>query len=317
MLRLKKSERKINIAADLRISGEIRFDEPMAEHTTFKVGGPADVFAIPSDENDIRELLKFAKSKSIPCFVLGGGANILVADAGIRGVVIDMSRFNSITAAPLENGATVLSVGAGLPVSRAAAWAADHKLGGLEFIYSMPGSVAGAVWMNARCYNADISGILSHVDLISRTGNPSRYHPKPDDFAYKRSPFQDADSIMTGVGFSLRSADPRSLWMEMKDHESDRTAKGHFAAPCAGSVFKNNRVFGQPSGAIIDSLGLRGFSIGGAKVSDLHANIIINADNASAADVRAVSDHLAREVKNRLGFELEREILLVGEWEAL
>ena len=288
----------------------------MAEHTTFKVGGPADLFALPANEDDVRELLRFAASESIPCFVLGGGANILVADAGIRGIVIDMAQFDSITAAPPENGTTLLSVGAGLPVSQASAWAADHGLGGLEFIYSMPGSVAGAVWMNARCYGADISSVLSHVDLLSRTGSPSRYLPKPEDFAYKQSPFQGADSIVTGVGFTLRPADPQALWKEMKDHESDRTAKGHFAAPCAGSVFKNNRAFGQSSGAIIDSLGLRGFSIGGAKVSDLHANIIINTGSASAADIRAVSDHVAREVRDKLGFELEREILLVGEWEA-
>jgi UDP-N-acetylmuramate dehydrogenase len=179
----------------------------------------------------------------------------------------------------------------------------------------MPGSVAGAVWMNARCYDAEISGILTHVDLFSRAGVSSRYDPKAEDFAYKRSPFQYSDAIMTEVGFSLRPADPDSLWEEMKRHESDRTAKGHFAAPCAGSVFKNNRAFGKTTGAIIDGLGLRGFSIGGAKVSDRHANIIINADNASAAEIRAVSDHLAREVKEKLGFTLEREILLVGEWE--
>ncbi|MEE8440501.1 MAG: UDP-N-acetylmuramate dehydrogenase [Spirochaetia bacterium] len=310
MFRLKKSDPKINI------TGELRFHESMAGHTTFKVGGPADVFAIPADEGDIVEILRFAESESIPTFILGGGANILVADAGIRGIVIDMGRFDSITAAPPKDGTTVLSVGAGLPVSRASAWAADHGLGGLEFIYSMPGSVAGAVWMNARCYDAEVYDILSHVDLLSRTGHASRYQPKAEDFAYKHSPFQGTDSIMTSVGFALRPADRQSLWKEMKDHESDRTAKGHFAAPCAGSVFKNNRAFGRPSGAIIDGLGLRGFSIGGAKVSDLHANIIINADNASAADIRAVSDHLAREVKERLGFRLEREILLVGEWEA-
>jgi len=309
VFRLKKSGPKINIA------GQLRFNEVMAEHTSFRVGGPADIYAIPANEEDILELLSFARSESIPYFVLGGGANILVADAGIRGIVLDMARFDSITAGPMENGSTVLSFGAGLPVSQAAAWSADHDLGGLEFIYSMPGSVAGAVWMNARCYDAEISGILSHVDQISSTGGHSRYRPTAEDFGYKLSPFQGGDSIMTSAGFSLRPADSQTLWREMKDHERDRKMKGHFAAPCAGSIFKNNRAFGQPSGAIIDSLGLRGFSIGGAKVSDLHANIIINAGNATAADIRAVSDHLAHEVEKRCGFLLEREVLLVGEWE--
>jgi UDP-N-acetylmuramate dehydrogenase len=128
VLRLKKSDPKINIA------GEIRFDEPMARHTTFRVGGPADIFAIPANEKDLRTLLSFAESESITHFVLGGGANILVADTGIRGMVIDMAQFNWTSAAPGEDGTTILSVGAGLPVSMASAWAADRALGGLEFI---------------------------------------------------------------------------------------------------------------------------------------------------------------------------------------
>jgi UDP-N-acetylmuramate dehydrogenase len=310
VIRLKKSAPKINI------TGEIRFDEPMAEHTTFKVGGPADIFAIPANEEDLRTLLRFAGSESVPHFVLGGGANVLVSDAGIRGMVIDMARFDWIAAEPREDGSTLLGVGAGLPISQASAWAADHQLGGLQFIYAMPGSVAGAVWMNARCYGTDIFGVLSHVDRLSRAGVASRYHPAPEAFSYKKSPFQGSDSIMTGVGFVLQPADSKSLWKEMNDHERDRTAKGHFLAPCAGSVFKNNREFGQPTGALIDSLGLRGFQVGGARISDLHANIIINADNASAADIRSVADHMAREVKEKLGFTLEREVLVVGEWEA-
>ena len=144
MLRLKNSVPKINIA------GELWLNEAMAGHTPFRVGGPADVYAIPENLADLRSLVHWAESESVPFFVLGGGANILVSDAGIRGLVIDMKKFNGISTSGTAKG-VVLHAGAGLAVSDASAWAADRGLSGLEFIYAMPGSVAGAVWMNARC----------------------------------------------------------------------------------------------------------------------------------------------------------------------
>ncbi len=286
----------------------------MAAHTTFGVGGPADVYAIPDSEADLAELLRVAAQASLPCFVLGGGANILVADAGIRGLVIDMSRFNEIGESSPESTTHCVEVGAGLPVSEASAWSADRGLQGLEFIYAMPGSVAGAVWMNARCYGAEILDVLKFVDYLEPDGTKVHYEPEESDFSYKRSPFQGTRRIMTKVGFVLKEGDSDPLWEEMRDHERDRTAKGHFAAPCAGSIFKNNRDFGAPSGVIIDQLGLRGFAVGGAKVSDLHANIIINAGGATAADIRAVIEHVEETVCRERGLELEREILYVGNW---
>lgn len=310
MLRLRNYHPKINIR------GDVRYNEPMAGHTTFRVGGPADIFAVPVDTDDLQALLTFARDEGLPWFVLGGGANILVADRGIRGLVISMAAFDSIRSPPGKAGRTTLSVGAGLPISDASAWAANHGLSGLEFIFAMPGSTAGAAWMNARCYGREIFDILSHVDLLDESGHPERYVPRPQDFAYKASPFQNRTCVMTEIAFGLAHGSPEALWKEMREHESDRRAKGHFAAPCAGSMFKNNRAFGKPSGAIIDSLGLRGYSVGGAKVSDLHANIVINNGGATARDIRAVADHVAEAVRERLGIVLEREVLLVGDWGA-
>lgn len=304
MLRLKEWPRKINI------DGEIARGRLLAGQTTFGVGGPADLFARPAHTDDLIVLVAAAERAGLPWFALGGGSNILVSDRGVRGLVIDLSALDGTR---LEG--TTLTVGAGLPMSDAAAAAAEHGLGGLDFIYAMPGSVGGAVWMNARCYDGEIYNVLEEVEYVSEDGTLMSYRPKPEDFGYKRSPFMEWPVAMTRVRFRLHPADPEGLWKKMHAHETDRRAKGHFAAPCAGSVFKNNRAFGRPSGVIIDSLGLRGFRIGDAQVSPQHANIVINLGNATAGDIRRVIEHVQNEVARRLGYELEREVLYVGDWD--
>lgn len=305
MVRLRQWQTKINI------KGTLRADEPLAPHTTFRVGGPADLYAVPKDEDDLIRLISTATEDDIPYFVLGGGANILVSDRGVRGLVIDMQAFSQT-----EHDGTRLTAGAGAAISDVSAYAADHDLAGLDFIYAMPGSVGGAVWMNARCYDGEIFPILHSVDLVTADGEPTTYIPRSEDFAYKRSPFMSNSAVMTRVRFSLKPGKRAGLWENMRDHEHDRRSKGHFAAPCAGSIFKNNRAFGRPSGAIIDSIGLRGFSVGGAKVSDQHANIVVNADAATASEVRAVIEHVHDSVLERLGLDLEREVIYVGDWGA-
>lgn len=281
----------------------------MAEHTTFGVGGPAEVFVVPANTEDAVAIIKFARSEGHSYFVLGGGANIVVADAGMPGIVIETSALNGVR----EDDMAILA-GSGAPISEVSAWAAESGRSGLDFVYSMPGSVGGAVWMNARCYDSEILSVLTYVDYLDEEGCLNRYIPQPDDFGYKRSPFQSRQVLMTEVGFSLGSEEPEVLWVRMREHEEDRRAKGHFAAPCAGSAFKNNREFGEPSGKIIDRAGLRGFQIGGAKVSDLHANIIINAGGATATDIRRVVEHVTDTVRRERGFALEPEILFVGDW---
>ena len=281
----------------------------MARHTTFKVGGPADLFAVPESVDDLAGLLQSIRHESLPCFVLGGGANIVVSDKGIRGIVVDTKLLNT-----MEIVGSRLTVGAGAPISDAAAFAAERGRSGLEFIYAMPGSVGGAVWMNARCYGGEIADVLESVDVITREGERQRYTPGPDDFDYKRSPFQRRTAIMTSVTFRLGEGIRAELWRLMRDHEADRQAKGHFDAPCAGSVFKNNRTFGKPSGQIIDEAGLRGTRVGGAQVSDRHANIIVNTGAATAAEIRQLTDLIRSKVFELTGHELESEIMFVGDW---
>jgi len=296
-------------AGKINIRGELLVDEPLGPRTTFRVGGPADVLARPRSADDVAELLRVARSDGVPWFVLGGGSNMLVADRGIRGLVIDTTSLGGVSLSGHR-----LTAGAGTPISDASAYAADRDMAGLEFIYAMPGSVGGAVWMNARCYGGEIYDVLERVELVHADGSVGRYEPRPEDFGYKRSPFMEHASIMTSVSFRLTPGDARRLWESMRAHEADRRAKGHFEAPCAGSVFKNNRAFGRPSGALIDSLGMRGYTIGGAKVSDRHANIVVNTGGATASEIRAVIEHVQERVRAALGLSLEREVLFVGDW---
>ena len=295
------------VISALRFEGCMRFDEPLSRHTSFQVGGPADAFLSPVCVDDVAEVMRL--SDEIPVVVLGAGANILVSDRGIRGIVLDMRALNSH-----RFDGTTLVAGAGLNMSDAALMASERDLAGLEFIYSMPGSVGGSAWMNARCYGRSVADALEYADVVDRTGTLSRIIPSPNDFAYKISPFQKRTWAIVEAGFRLQPGDGEEIRKAMADHEQDRTRKGHFLLPSAGSVFKNNRAFGQPSGKILDSLGFRGTCSGGAMVSEGHANIIVNTGTATAADILRLIVRAEKSVEDRLGFILEREIRLVGDW---
>jgi UDP-N-acetylmuramate dehydrogenase len=293
----------------IKIGGTVRLDEPMAEHTSFRIGGPADVYVVPADAREAAQVQGLCARESVPCFLLGGGTNVLVSDRGIRGVVIDLSHLSGIDV----EGTSIIARG-GTPVSDVAAAALDSCLTGMEFAYALPGSVAGAVWMNARCYEKEISDILSFVEHLDSDFTSRRYVMRKDDWAYKKSPFQAIRGAILTAGFTLAPGDPVRIRAEMQDHKQDRGRKGHFLFPCAGSVFKNNRAFGAPTGKLIDSLGLKGTWAGGARVAPFHGNIIVNADKARASDVLSLIELLESEVRRRLGFELEREVILVGDW---
>lgn len=316
-----------------------RLDEPLAEKSTFKVGGTADLFAEPVDAEEFQALLRFAKDNNLPVFVLGGGANILISDKGVRGLVICTSKLDAFEGgagqgsstgknadAPVApnsdeasgHGRSIFEIGAGLPVSEASAKAADMGWGGLDFIYSMPGSFGGAVYMNARCYGSEIGDVLESVRYIDAETPDFAIKtlvPEPGQFSYKDTPFMKHAWYVVSAKLRFVKADPEKLWIRMKECQADRAAKGHFLAPCAGSVFKNNHAFGAPSGKIIDGLGLRGYSIGGAKVSDLHANIIINNGGAKASEIRQLMNEIHGRVLTETGFDLEAEVELIGEWD--
>jgi UDP-N-acetylmuramate dehydrogenase len=293
---------------------DVRYDEPMSAHCTFKVGGPADCWLRPSGGDFsafASALFEAARAENIPVFVLGGGANILVADEGVRGIVLDTGGL----AGEAGRGPGRLIFRSGTGLDDAAEIAASAGLSGLEFFAVMPGSVGGAVWMNARCYGRDTAGVLAETEVIDFSASPPLFQRLPAvsaEFGYKRSPFQGLDVLILSAAFNLVPKDPALIRAEMASFRSDRENKGHYRFPSAGSVFKNDEGFGKPTGKIIDELGLRGLQIGGARVAPWHGNMIINTGNATAADIRNLAGEVASRVRNATGFVLETEILFVG-----
>jgi UDP-N-acetylmuramate dehydrogenase len=308
----------LGVAEAVRFSGEIRRDEPMAEHTSFKVGGPAEVWARPQGEcfpDFAAALAGKARELRIPLFILGGGANLVVADRGIRGIVLDTTGWTGWsfgnTADP-GGQAVSMTVRSGTPVDQAADAAAELGWGGLEFLAGMPGSIGGAVWMNARCYEKQVSDVLLGTELLDENLRRVWVPRSEGEFGYKQSPFQKRDALIMAATFRLEKRAVEAIGEEMAGFRKDREAKGHYRFPSAGSVFKNNRKFGKPAGKIIDELGLRGLRVGGAQVAPWHGNIIVNTGGASAADIRRLTEMLEERVKHETGFELEREIIFTS-----
>jgi UDP-N-acetylmuramate dehydrogenase len=307
---------------------EYRFDEPMSGHTTFRVGGPADLWIRPRGEGFpvlAGLVLCLAREEGIPLFILGGGANLVVSDRGIRGIVLDTGGWTGLS--EREGDPSSLWIRAGTPVDQAVELAAGRSLSGLEFLAGMPGSVGGAVWMNARCYDRSVSDVLGETESLvfpasnqGRESGPARGEVKripvnPGDFAYKKSPFQAMDALILSACFTLAPGSPEKIRAKIEALRRDRKERGQYRFPSAGSAFKNDRALGAPTGKIVDEMGLRGFAIGGAQVAPWHGNFIINQGNATAGDIRALTEELIRRIRAERGFAPEPEILFVGEWQ--
>ena len=299
------------ILEKINIRGELKRNEPMSSHTTFKTGGPAEFFFIPRSLEGLKAILSFCKEYGVPYFILGGGANILVSDRGINGIVINMEHFNRI-----QFQDTLCYADSGASMNMAAEQAGEKGFSGLEFIFAMPGTVGGAIWMNARCYGSSLSDILYSVDYLDENLSLKKITRKMilETAGYKKSFFQTSDSIILKGEFLLKKGDRETIKDLMAAHKKDREDKGHFLFPSAGSIFKNNRKFGEPTGAIIESLGLKGRSIGGAQVAPFHGNIIINKGTATSKDIRDLIELCKDEVQQKRGILLEREVQYVGLW---
>ena len=289
------------------INAKVLAHEDMSLHTTFKIGGPADYFVVPNDIEALKKAREAAVQAGLECFILGGGANVLFPDSGYKGVVIATEGLKQIF---LETNG-LLHAGCGAAISDVAQFASSVGRAGLQYFYSMPGSTGGAIYMNARCYNASISDALKAAVYLDGDGSVRILETAEGGFDYKKSPFQTNGGIILEGIFATTGGVAAELLQEMEGYKKDREAKGHFAYPCAGSVFKNNRAFGLPSGKIIDNLGLRGYTVGGAKISEHHANIIVNCGNATAQDVKDLVNLIQVRVKEATGFQLEREIIYV------
>jgi UDP-N-acetylmuramate dehydrogenase len=312
-------------------NAEFRFNEPMSGHTSFQVGGPADCWVKPLGDASFdfaAALIDAAKEENIPLFILGKGANILVSDKGIRGIVLDSTGWTGekMGAAAIAANSAEDSIGtdsavmifrSGTSADEAAKAAAARGLGGLEFLAGMPGSMGGALWMNARAYEKEMADTVICAEIIDFSALKAIrriIQTNKSEFSYKSSPFQNLHCLILSVYCSLHPRDKKEICSEMETYRMDREAKGHYRFPSAGSVFKNNRSFGKPTGQIIDELGLKGFSIGGAQIAPFHGNIIINTGSAAAHDIRSLIELTAEKIKKSTGYIPEPEIIFIGDW---
>jgi len=289
---------------------EYSHTENLRKHTTIHIGGIADYLVYPQCAQEAIDIFTALHNRNIPCFILGGGSNLLVADKGIRGVVISTKNLNTYSFT-----SELLTVEPGALISYISALSAEHALGGIESFYSMPGTIGGAVWMNARCYGTEIADLLKSVQYCDTSGTIHEYSINPKDFAYKDSPFQSKDVLILSCKFRLHYQETASLWKKMYALRIDRIEKGHFAEPSLGSIFKNNRKFKQPTGKILDKLHVRGMRRGDAQISRFHANILVNTGEALADDARSIVELLQQHAFDTFQIVLEPELLYVGEWD--
>lgn len=292
-----------------------RFNEPMAKKTTFKIGGNALVFVEPEDVTQILDILLWTKKYSVPYFILGGGSNIVFTDETFNGVVISTLKLCSISMAEREDSKVFINCGSGNTISSIIKFCISHDLWGMQEFAGLPGTVGGALFMNARCFEKSISELLvSAVCIDLEKKSVEEYFFNESDWDYKVSPFQNKNKFVLSAQFCLEKHgfDERKKLEELcHSFINQRKEKGHFEYPSAGSVFKNNRDFGLPSGKIIDDCGLRGMKCGAAQVAPFHGNFIINIGGATQKDVKSLVESVVNEVKNRTGFELQTEIIFV------
>jgi UDP-N-acetylmuramate dehydrogenase len=279
----------------------------MAKHTTMRVGGPADLFATAHNSFELKGLVRFARSRSLPHLLLGRGSDVVVADAGIRGLVI------AVRAEATHLDGSRYTAEAGVPMARAATETQKAGLTGLEYGLAIPGTVGGAVWANAGAHGGETAAILESATILLADGAEAVIGSAEMGFRYRHSRLKDDPAeIVLGAVFRLEPADPATIAARLDDIRRWRRDHQPLGLPSAGSVFRNPP--GDSAGRLIDSLGLKGRRLGGAVVSEKHANFIVNDRQGTASDVRRLAETVRAEVRDRLGIELALEIEFVGDW---
>ena len=281
-------------------------NEPMARHTSLRVGGPADYFVRVGSEDDMRGAIAVARQHELPVFVLGAGTNLLVADRGIRGVVLE----NVWSEAALDG--PVVEASSGTPLAHVAAVAARNGVEGLEWMATVPGTVGGAVHGNAGAFGAETSDVLVDAELMDLNGDAWTATRAELGFAYRTSALQGTPVVVVRARFRGTPGDRASAVRRIKEMANERAAKQPLAQPNTGSIFRNPP--GDFAGRLIEAAGLKGHRIGGAVVSEKHANFIVNAGDATAQDIWDLMQVCQREVKARFGVDLVPEVERVGEW---
>ena len=294
-----------------RIGVKTSRDEPLARFTTMRVGGPADLFATVHNAFELKALVRFARSRSLPHVLLGRGSDVVIADAGVRGLVIQ----NRAEGSRVDG--TRYTVESGVAMARAATETQRAGLTGLEFGLAIPGTVGGAVWANAGAHESDVATILESARVLDADGREAVVAGADLGFAYRDSVFKhvpdDAPAqLVLDATFTLTEADPDTIKERLDEIRRWRQTHQPLGIPSAGSVFRNPP--GDSAGRLIDGAGLKGLRMGGAVVSEKHANFIVNDQKGTAGDVRRLAEHVRAEVERRDGIRLQLEIEFLGDW---
>ena len=297
------------IFCDLLGEDRVFTDEPMKQHTTFKIGGPADYFLVPESGEEAGEIIKICKQTDIPYFILGNGSNLLVGDGGYRGAVIQIYR--NMSAVTTEG--TIITAQAGALLSSVAAAAKNASLTGFEFAGGIPGTVGGAAVMNAGAYGGEMKDVLVEVTAMDADGNIFTIPAEKLELGYRTSIIKKAGYIVLEAKIRLKEGDQEAIRERMKELTIQRTTKQPLEFPSAGSTFK--RPEGYFAGKLVMDSGLRGYQVGGARVSEKHCGFVINAGGATAKDVRTLMENVRDIVYEKYGVTLEPEVKFLGEFD--
>jgi len=289
------------------VQGEILKNEPMSLHTSFKIGGPADWLVLPASEQDVAAVLAYASSRNLPLTVLGNGTNVLVRDKGIRGLVLQLG--NALKGFQQDGNKLVFDSGYSLIL--AAKKAGELGLSGMEFAAGIPGSIGGAVYMNAGAYDGEMSNIVTRVWALTKTGELQVLDHEQLEFSYRHTSLQNSGRVVLKAELSLQKGDREAVQAKMADFNQRRENKQPLEMPSAGSTFK--RPPGFFAGTLIDQCGLKGFTVGGAQVSLKHAGFVVNTGHATAHDVLGVIAGVQARVLKEKGVQLYPEVLILGE----
>jgi len=292
------------------VRGAVRYGEPLSSYTSLKIGGPADVMVFPEDPLSVRHILHAAGQSRTPVFILGSGTNLLVSDAGIRGITLSLKAFSKIELTRgTDDERAVLYVGSGVPLQKVVSYAKKNGYSGIEALAGIPGSFGGAVFMNAGSFGTEMKDVIDSVAIMNRKGELRILKKAGLSFGYRNSNLPEG-SIILSANIVLKKADPADVARATEAFIQRKKGAQPLGMPSAGCVFKNPP--GKAAGALIDEAGCKGMKINGVEVSTLHANYFINSGNARCGDFIKMMDAVIAAVKEKSGITLEPEIRIVG-----
>ncbi len=292
------------------VAGKVLFDEPAKKHTSIGVGGVADALVFPRNRNDLRKIISCLRDGNIPFIPVGNWTNMIVRDGGYRGVIISLQHLNHVTRSERNAGHILIDAEAGVSLSEIVRSSADESLTGIEFCAGIPGSVGGAVRMNAGAYGNEIKDVIETVDVMIVNGSISEFKRAALHFEYRNLDMPEG-AVIVSASFLLTKGVKDKIQGRIREILDIRKEKHPLEYRNAGSIFKNPK--GLPAGQIIDALGLKGTRIGGAQISEKHGNFIVNTGNATAWDILALIDVIQKKVWEERGIRLEPEVTIIGE----